>query len=228
MRFRIVTALVVAFPLSAWAQSWPHNEGPMEHVLITLDSDTQTLTVTPPEVDEALPLRCFAGETYDPPADVLSGACYNDQYGWLPGGFISLPPDSAIWIEVVDPSAELGTYEGGMRSMTPTHSYDPLFGTDGSPERWMWDGTMMHNWYAATTPGPHTATYHVYVGDLSGNPLPGYIGDEVTLAWSLGSEPTPAASTWGLIVMALMMVTAAHLMLQRGTTGATIRKGGAR
>ncbi len=190
MRMMMTATVLVVMPTVLQAQGWPNNEGPMHHVLITLDSGTQVLNVEAPALADPPELRCYV-ENYNTPADVLNDSCYNDQYGWLAGGFIELPAESAIWVELVDQSGGLDFYQGGMRPMTPMHTYDAILGTDGSSERWQWNGMMTHNWVRATTLGSKSATFNVYVGDLQGDPLPGYTGDQVTLDWATAENATP-------------------------------------
>jgi hypothetical protein len=50
-------------------------------------------------------------------------------------------------------------------------SFAPIFGTNGSSSRIQWNGTMLHNWYAATAAGSYSATYRIYFGD-SNTPRP--------------------------------------------------------
>ncbi|MFQ5423602.1 MAG: PEP-CTERM sorting domain-containing protein [Phycisphaerae bacterium] len=174
----------------AVAGVWPHNVGAMDHFLIDLQGTA--ITVTPPNPGGPLPLRTF-GESYTPPADVLDGKGYNDQFGWLAGGIFSPPTGGAIWIRVLSQTPGLETYRGGMRPMTPMHTYNPIFGTAGSPLIWQWDGTMTHNWYAVAALGDYSASYEVYVGDAAtGSPLPGYTSDTVSLAWQYVPEPATA------------------------------------
>ncbi len=184
--------LAVALPLHAGADLvWPRTEGEMLHVMVALDRDMKMVHVHTDSLPEPPPLRNF-GEQHFPPADVLDAKGYNDQYGWLADGFISLNPDEALWVELVDQTPGLETYEGGMRSMKQTHTYSPLFTTAGSSPRWRWTGTMVHNWYAASQFGEYDATYRVYLGDLSGTPLGDYMDDTVTLHWSYVPEPATA------------------------------------
>jgi len=192
-RIMTIGALACALTIStAQAQVWPQNVGPMHHILINFDGTDITLDA--PDLDEPLPLRNF-GETLNPPANVLEGKAYNDQYGWLANGIFSPPSEpiqTAFWIRVVSQSPGLETYQGGMRPITPNHTFAPIFETDGAPDIWQWNGTMTHNWYAAAQPGDYTATYEVYVGDLAGTPVSGFGSDTVTFTWRYVPEPAAA------------------------------------
>ncbi|MBK7403506.1 MAG: hypothetical protein IPJ41_02445 [Phycisphaerales bacterium] len=152
----------------------PHMGGEMNHVLVSVYQQTVYVTVERPE---EMPLTLFNyHEHYTGAAGVLNRSGYNAQFGWLAGGFISLPPDAGVWIEALDQTPGLRTYS--------QYGFDPLFGTADSPTRWQWDGTMTHNWYAATMLGDYQATYSVYVGTLDGSPYPGYTPGGISLAWS--------------------------------------------
>lgn len=71
----------------------------------------------------------------------------------------------------------------------PGSPYTPIFGTDGSPAKWRWDGFMDHNAYAVelkqivSSRQLFTATYHLYIGDADGNPVAGYGDTTTTWRW---------------------------------------------
>lgn len=182
--------------LTAAADVWPQVVGAMEHVLISLDDQTNAISAHVEHGDITLNMNNF-GELHTPPADVLDGKGYNDQYGWLQEGIINLPLDRTIWIEQSSATAGLEVYEGGMRMMRDMHTYAPIFGTAGSAAVWEWPFTMTHHWYAAADFGDYAATYSVYVGDLSGAADPAYTPGEVTLRFSYVPEP-------GALVMAAL------------------------
>lgn len=182
----LAATAMIATSASAGA-TWPNSNGPMWHVMI--DFDGTNVTVDAPE--NAEPLEMLSdGLSHTAPADVLDGQLYNDQYGWLANGIFTPPTDAAFWIIETAATPGLHTFEGGMRPMRPNHSYAPVFTDNTTP--WMWGGTMTHNWYATETLGAQEATYEVYIGDLTGNPLPGFGSDTVTLRWN--AVPTPGAA----------------------------------
>ena len=148
--------------------------GPMRHIVVDLDGPA--LVVSFADGSDAPAGRRRYDERLEPPADVLEGLAYNGQFGWISGPSLALPADATIWIEVVDQTPGLLTFEAS--------SFEPLFGTDGSVLRWAWDGSMKHNWYAAEACGFYEATYVVYVGDpVRGDPLPEYVPAQITLSW---------------------------------------------
>lgn len=156
------------------------------------------------DASSAIELLRFEGESYSGGASVLDENFYSDQYGWVPDGFISLGADEFLWIERVSSTAGLDVYEGGMRMMRETHSYDAILGTDGSDDAWMWGGTMVHNWYSAGELGSYEVTYEVFVGDADGNAYSQYASDTVTLYFD--AVPAPA----GVVVLGFGGLVAAR------------------
>lgn len=186
----MTAAAAVSFGAAAAAlagDAWPQSNGPMWHIMI--DFDGSNINVTAPLNTEPMPLVNY-GEAYTAPADVLDGKMYNDEYGWLAGGIFTPPSETAIWILETSATEGLETYQGGMRPVRDTHTYAPIFTDIVTP--WMWNGTMTHNWYAVASPGAYEASYEVYIGDLTGVPLPQYGSDTVTLHWS--AIPTPGTA----------------------------------
>ncbi len=176
-------AIVATLAITGWSPMLLHAANPslggqMKHLLITLPSDAIQLG----RDHDGAEIMAFADycETYDGNASVLDGTAYNGQYGWLANGFISLPPQYDIWIEVLDQSDGLMTFEQG--------TYQPIFGTNGSDTHWRWSGVMTHNWYAVMEPGYYYATYRVYVADSDGNPVEGYVANDITVEWEFGSS----------------------------------------
>jgi|GEM_PF-970547 len=175
--------LVMATVMMACTPLWLHANNPslggqMKHLLITLPSDAIQLG-RDHDGTEIMALTDYC-EFYEGAAGALDGMAYNGQYGWLANGFISLPPQYDIWIEVLEQSDGLMTYEQG--------TYQPIFGTEGSDTRWRWSGIMTHNWYAVMEPGFYFATYRVYVADANGEPVEGYAANDITVEWEFGSS----------------------------------------
>jgi len=176
----------------------PSLGGPMSHLLVTLFQNEIFITFESPSM-ATVEMQDNAG-TFTGSSSVLNDLGYNGQFGWLANGFISLPPSSGIFVRTTSISEHLSVYEQG--------SYDEIMGTNGSSDIWQWDGTMIHNWYATEVHGTHHASYEVFVGDLSGNPLDGFssgfvdlnflygpdLSDRIgSIAGSVGAVPTPGA-----------------------------------
>ncbi len=188
---RIIILLLAALTTSAQTFVTPKLGGgqvaaDMVHVNIVYDADSNQLQAVIDDTYGIPELRVLdPGYSFDPAEAyvVLNGKAYNAQYGWNAGGFFTIPPGAAIWVEAKEASPGLEVYEGSGRFA----SYAPLFGTAGSSGRWRWSGVMVHNTHAVRNPidGTMFAEYHVYFGDAaSGEPLAQYGDTYVRLEWT--------------------------------------------
>lgn len=195
-----VTVVAVAALTTLAAAQTPQMGGPMKHVMVSFDSMSNSLMAM---VDPMVPTPVMQnyGDTYTGNASVLNGTMYNAQYGWMVEGFWAPPYGSFLWIEQLSATPGLLAYSGG--TMMNQGTFAPIFGTAGSSSRIQWNGGMLHNWYAATTPGDYTATYRVYFGDASGVATPGYMEGGAMLNWTAVPAPGAAAvlGLGGLLVM---------------------------
>jgi len=179
----------------ASAETLPQVVGDMRHVMIGLSGGMLEAHVE--DAGTAAEMWSFPGEAYDGAAGVLDEMYYSSQYGWLADGFISLGTGESIMIENVSSTPGLEAYEGGMRMMRANHTYDAIFGTDGSAMATPWDGMMRHDWFAAESIGDYQATFRLYVADAAGGEVTSYGDTEVTLLFS--AVPAPG----GLAVLGL-------------------------
>lgn len=135
-------------------------------------------------------------DAFDPcmPWGVLGYKPYNYQYGWDAGLWDEtshpLPPNSGVWVKVLDQTFGLETYY-------KDNGYIPLFGTKDkngvpSPDIWYWNKGMRHNAYAVPVDlyGKVDATYKVYLGNIAtgaelvnGSGVPIYGSGTVTFRW---------------------------------------------
>lgn len=175
---------------------------PMLHADVALVDSSIAVTV---DTSHGLPLLrpLEAPDTFDPnqPWAVLEGKAYNFQYAWNPAGFITLPDGAGIWVERLHHDTGLEAY---LRPPAAP-SYAPVFEADG--ERWQWSGAMTHNVYAVLNPTQETysATYYIYLGDaVTGDPLDGYEGAEVTWQWQ--AVPVPEPMSLGLLAFGGLLV----------------------
>ncbi|HCT46821.1 MAG: hypothetical protein CMJ35_00750 [Phycisphaerae bacterium] len=206
---RYLIPLTLALSAGTAAASTPTLGGPMSHLLVTLFQNQVYLTFESPAMS-TVSMQGNEGD-FVGDASLLNNMGYNAQFGWLANGFISLPPDSGIFMRTLSSSPHLNVYEES--------TFNPIFGTDGSDDVWQWDGTMTHNWYSTETHGSHWARYEVFVGDLFGNPLDGYTSASIDLTFeygpdlsgrigvknspSIGALPTPGVmSTLGIGIVA--------------------------
>ena len=207
---RYVIPITIAIGACSAAASTPTLGGPMSHLLVTLFQNQVFLTFESPSMS-TVSMQDNDGD-FTGGASVLNGMGYNAQFGWLANGFISLPPESGIFVRTLAGSPHLSVYE--------ETTFASILGTDDSSDIWQWDGTMTHNWYSTDTHGSHFARYEVFVGDMLGNPLHGYTSASIDLWFeyppdlsgrirahtgpTIGATPAPGAlSTLGLGLMAI-------------------------
>jgi hypothetical protein len=160
----------------------------MKHLDILFDGTNITVhldeSVPTPELRPLIP-----PDEFDPtkPWSVLIDKAYNYQYAFNPGGFITLPPGGAIWVERLHHDPGLQTYLRPPQwspDLGPT--WTEIFTADG--DRWKWEGAMQHNAYAVRDPtqSVYTADYRIYIGhETTGEPLPGYGSAEATWIWNV-------------------------------------------
>jgi len=185
-------AVLVAVAASTAHAQMPQMGGAMKHIMVHWDGSVLTghVDTTVPTPD----LKNY-GETYMGNAAALNGTWYNAQYGWIKDGAWSPPSESLLWLERVSASPGLMVLKGGRMSTMASHTFEPIFGTSGSPSRLAWDGTMLHNWYSTPAPGStYESTYRIYFGDSTGTPLGGYDAAEVTLTWNAVPAPSVGAA----------------------------------
>lgn len=141
-----------------------------------------------------------APDAFDPTKlyySALNGKAYNSQYGWNMDAThsASLPSGADIWIEELDASPGLKTYEA--------NTYTPIFGTDSSSTKYQWGGIMLHNSYVVEPQIANwSAHYKLYLGDSSGDAIAGYGAAEITLNWASVPEP----SAMGLLGLGGLML----------------------
>lgn len=205
-----IVATVALGTTAIAAPTWPNNVGtPMRHIMVSLDNGVLNAHVE--GGTDPVDMEMFPGQTYFEPAGVLESKAYSDQFGWMAAGFLDLGPGNSIAIRAIDATPGLETYEGGRRMLKDQHTYAPIFGTSGSSDTWVWDGTMTHHWYAAASPGAYQATYRVFVADSNGNAVAGFADAFATLHFRAVPAPGPAFVLAGF-----------------GTLAARRRRGGAR
>lgn len=176
--------------------------------------------------------------SFDPaqPYAVLNGTAYSRVYGWYDQGTTGFNGDNFydtytnqlhgtnfVWIEHLGGSPELKTYFIN-EDMTgdPGTPYTPIFGTDGSSPKWRWDGKMDHNANAVdlrclnASNQLFTATYHLYIGDTTGNTNPAFGQTTTTWRWkgpALPVIPSLCIALTNADVMISWMPTVTNLTL---------------
>lgn len=199
-------------------QETPLTGAGMKHIAVNFDGSAIHLHLeasSPPLLRELLAPHTFA------PAEawgVLIDKAHNFQYGWVPDGIWNPPTGLSVWIEPTAISSGMEVYEGGRfmnEMMIRQMTFDPIFGTAGSDEKWQWGLVMTHNAYAVMNPteSSYEASYRVFLGDTltgteplnGGDPL--YGSDTVTLTFA--ATPVPEPQTLLLVALAAGSVMAA-------------------
>jgi hypothetical protein len=168
---------------------------PMVHADITFDPQSKQLNVSVATNDKPRLRPLPDGYAFDPQSKyrVIQGKAYNYQFAWNPGGLISPPDGASIWIECIDSTPGLETYDGpGNHAENPPRPYTPIFGTAGSPRIWKWYGRMAHNTYALRNPVTNviTAEYRLFFGNAETGSRAAYLDypeTRATLVWDIDS-----------------------------------------
>jgi hypothetical protein len=166
---------------------------PMVHADVFFDAQQKKLSVVVATNDKPKLRPLPDGYAFDPQSKyrVMQGKAYNYQFAWNPGGLISPPAGAAIWIECMQATPGLETYDGpGNKTENPPRPYTPIFGSAGSPKIWKWYGRMAHNTYALRNPITNviTAEYRLFFGDSNTGSREAYMDyaeTTATLTWEI-------------------------------------------
>jgi hypothetical protein len=210
-RWNILLAVAMSLPtISVRAYSPPPDWIPMLMLTVTLNPSNQLavettaylapLTVAPGAYNSTSQTYNLAAVSFDPeqPYAVLNGTAYSRLLGWyddINDDFYAtyaaqLKGTNYVWIEKVGGSPEWKTYFIN-EDVTgdPATPYTPIFGTDGSSTKWLWDGKMDHNANAVDLKCLNqsnqlfTAAYHLYIGDANGNTNASFGDTTTTWRW---------------------------------------------
>lgn len=184
---RYLLPITIAVAAGSATASNPTLGGPMSHLLVTVFNNEVFLSFESPSMSTVI-MQDNDG-TFTAGASVLNGTGYNAQFGWLANGFISIPPSSGIFVRHLAGSPHLSVHE--------ETTFASILGTDGSSDVWQWDGTMTHNWYSTDTHGDHFVRYEVFVGDLAGNPLGGFVSSTIDLHFEYAPDLSGRIGTRG-------------------------------
>jgi MYXO-CTERM domain-containing protein len=211
MRTALATIALTAGIASA---DLPQMGGPMSHLLVTIFDQQVYLSFESPHMSTVEMLE--GSGTYNGSASVLDHTGVNSQFGWLANGFISLPSNSGVFVRTLSSSDHLSVYS--------EFGFDPILGTDGSDSIWQWNGQMTHNWYSSDVRGPHSASYEVFVGDLSGNPLEGWGSASIDLSFVFGQDLSDRIGSLGGSVVSTLPAPGALSLLGLIGIGARRRR----
>jgi hypothetical protein len=201
---------ILGFGGKAFAYSTAPSWMPMDMLDITFDSTTNKLAITTSSPPASLqtntngmgsPATGIA--SFDPAAvwGVLNHTAFSRLWGWndpnAGSANISFKKvetafgaGNYIWIESVSKTPGLNTYQAvGSNGVADGNTYPPIFGTSASSTKWKWDGEMDHNTYSVpfsylhAANQPFSATYKIYVGDITGVENPAAASASTTTTW---------------------------------------------
>lgn len=100
-------------------------------------------------------------ESLDPSRESRS---FSRRYGFVMDALSDpLPAGTQMWIRILSSTPGLSVYRYGT---TPPKSFEPIFGTDGSPTALYWNGMMFHPTFTAPSgTNTYTATFEAYLVD---------------------------------------------------------------
>lgn len=199
----------------------PVAQGGMIHINVAfVDQPTNTFDVhvdagTPP----LQPLSLWnPGDNFDP-ADPWyaaldpsqEGRAFNSQYGFLIDGANSdpVPTGTSLGIRLLSATPGLSSYF--YRATDGNEVFEPVFTV--SHDYVLWNGSMWHPVFTATSAGSYSATFEFFLADQTigsspvdfttdASPEPGYSLGQVTLHWSAIPEP----ATGGLVALGLILM----------------------
>lgn len=160
--------------------------------LILVHVDTPMPQLTP--LDVTNPADNFAPG--DPWFDCLDpsrrGMAFSRQYGFvMDGSSDPLPSPMGIWIRERSATPGLEFYR--YRSSAGGKSWDPMFGTAGATNLFIWNRLMFHPAIAAPpASGTHSARLEAFaVDETTGQPWPGVAPGQFTLEWTIVPSARP-------------------------------------
>jgi len=207
-----------------------YGEGTEEWMLmpeVSYHSASDTITVLMPvPVPQLTPLLVSnPGDNFDP-ADPwfgaldpgAGGASFSRRYGFTMSKTTdTVPSTRQIWIRKLSGPAELKFFR--YRDTSPK-MFDPVFGTDGTTNKFLWNRMMFHPVVSAP-PGTNdlAATFEVYLVDTAtGMEVAGSSSGPLAFDWTNVSDGRPALSLAQKIVVAWPATTATNWVLESAAT----------
>ncbi len=175
-----------------------------------------------PTIPQLTPLLVSnPGDSFDPADpwfDALDpsrqGLAFSKRYGFVMATVTDpLPAGTGIRIRKLSGSPELGLYRA--HSMSLPHRWEPLFGTEGSPDTFSWNGSMFHPCAAAPAgTNEYTVTFEAFLANTNtGVAVAGSGTGPFVLKWTSVPDGRPTLSIGQRIVIA-WPETAANCVLE--------------
>ena len=199
--------------------------------MVSYQAATDSIHVMmPPDIPQLTPLMIsHPGDSFDPADpwyDSLDpsrqGASFSRRYGFVMDvNSDLLPLDRQMWIRLLSSPPELKAYRN---ANNPPKSWDPIFGTDGTPAELYWNGMMFHPAFSAP-PGTNnlSATFEVYLVDtVTGQEVPNSGSGPLVFDWTNVSDGRPTLELSQRIVVAWPASTTTNWVLESaGSPNAT-------
>jgi len=206
-------------------------QGGMVMPMVSYHTDTGRLHVMMPlEVPQLTPLLVsHPGDAFDPADpwfDALDpsrrGLSFSRRYGFVMDTITDpLPANTTIWIRKIAGPPTLGFYR---YSGSDPKAWQPIFGTDGTPDSLPWNGMMFHPGITAP-PGidPLTATFELFLAATdSGQELPESSSGPLTFNWTNVSDGRPTLDIALKLVIAWPASVTDYLLESADTPTASI------
>jgi len=187
-------------------------QGGMVMPMLAYHADHGHLHVTmPPEVPELTPLLVSnPSDNFDPADpwyDALDpsreGRAFSKRYGFVMDAVTDpLPQGTGIVIRKLSSSPEIGFYRA--HAMSLPHLWQPLFGTDGTTNTFVWNGSMFHPCVTAP-PGTnaYSAIFEAFlVNTNTGEAIPDSGTGTFVLNWTSLPDGRPALEIGTKVVVA--------------------------
>jgi hypothetical protein len=227
LRFLIPATALLAAPtllLAATLTTIPMQGGMVMPMLSYHAAEGRLHVTLDPAIPQLTPLLAsHPGDQFDPADpwfDALDpsreGRAFSRRYGFVMDALSDpLPAGTAIWIRKLSSSPGLAIYR---YASSPPKAFEPIFGTDGSPDARAWNGTMFHPVFTAT---PGTDAYHAmfeaFLVNASGVALPNSSTGPFGLHWTNLPDGRPELAIAQRIVL-FWPASATNYVLQGAET----------
>lgn len=225
--FAAVLSLAGAINASATILTNVPMQGGMVMPMVSYHADDGHVHVMMPvTVPQLTPLLVSAPTNSFKPTDPwfaaldpsAGGASFSKRYGFVMAGMTDpLPENTAFWIRKLYGPADLKFYRD---FASEPKAFEPIYGTDGSPNARYWNGDMFHPVVAAP-PGTngYAATFEIYLMDTNTmQEVPNSSSGPLVFNWTNVSDGRPALSLALKVVVAWPDTTATNWVLESAAT----------
>lgn len=173
-----------------------------------------------PAIPQLTPLLVSNPEDRFDPADPWfesldpsrQGRSFSRRYGFVMNATTDpLPEGTSLWIRKMDSTPGLSVYR---YSSSAPKAFEPIFGSEGSPNALRWNGMMFHPAFTApASTNAIQAVFEAYLVDTAtGIEVPNTASGPFTLEWTNVSDGRPELSIAQRIVIAWPSQTAGYIL----------------